>query len=206
MGGRVGLYLLIAVSVMIAGCAGPRKAGYAESLPLTRFDDREQSDRLWHAVEDTLRCEGFQLDRVDRRAGTITTLPETSQQFFEFWRHDVRTSRDLWEATLNPIRRWVEVSQEAEANQTVLRVVVHKQRLSSPDRQFNSTIAAYRYFDEALPSTTGLIRPTGEYNQWLDIGRDADMEDHLLRVIGGRAGLSVAVNSSKSAVINTVSP
>ena len=121
-------------------------------------------------------------------------MPETSQHFFEFWRHDVETRRDSWEASLNPIRRWVEVTVARGNDETWagLSVVVHKERLSSPDRQFNSTGAAYQYFGDNLPSTTGLARVTAEDDRWLDLGRDPAMEDYLLRIILGGAGIEAS--------------
>ncbi|MBI4719184.1 MAG: hypothetical protein HY763_15405 [Planctomycetes bacterium] len=151
----------------------------------------EADDPLWDAAQETLRREGFRPDRVDRRAGLITTLPETSRHFFEFWRRDVITRRDFWEATVNPIRRRVEVSlgTDVGSGERSVSVAVFKQRLSSPDRQFNSTIAAYRYFGDSLPSTTGLARITPENDRWLDMGRDPALEDHLLRKLLQRAGV-----------------
>ena len=71
-------------------------------------------------------------------------------------------------------------------------MVVHKERLSSPDRQFNSTGAVYQYFGESLPSTTGLERVTAEHDTWLDIGRDLAMEEYLLRGLLQRAGMEPA--------------
>lgn len=121
-------------------------------------------------------------------------MPEISQHFFEFWRHDVCTSHDFWEATLNPIRRWVEVTvtHGDDDSWKEVHVVVHKERLSSPDRQFNTTGAAYQYFGGKLPSTTGLIRVTKEYDRWLDLGRDYALEDYLLRRLLERAGMEAA--------------
>jgi hypothetical protein len=83
------------------------------------------------------------------------------------------------------MRRWVEVSltRTDDGTWTQLAVVVHKERLSSPDRQFNSSGAAYQYFGESLPSTTGQSRVTAKDDRWLDCGRDPAMEDYLLRAI-----------------------
>jgi hypothetical protein len=69
----------------------------------------DEADRLWIAAEQTLRSLHYPIDRLDRRNGLITTLPQNSQHWFEFWRKDVATSRDWADATLNPIRRWVEI-------------------------------------------------------------------------------------------------
>jgi hypothetical protein len=160
----------------------------------------EQADQLWGAVQETLRRGRFQIDRVDRASGVVTTLPEASQHFFEFWRHDVDTRRDAWEATLNPMRRWVEVSltRTDDGLWTQLAVVVHKERLSSPDRQFNSSGAAYQYFGDSLPSTTGLSRISEKDDRWLDCGRDPAMEDYLLRAILKRCPAQVASTTETS--------
>jgi hypothetical protein len=127
---------------------------------------------------------------VDLRAGVITTRPELSKHYFEFWRKDVATRHDAWEATLNPIRRWAKVSiTPASSGENVkVTVVVYKQRLSAPDRQFNSSGAAYQFFGDDLPSTTGAPSVTEEDERWIDRGRDHAMENVLLQEILRRAG------------------
>ena len=171
------------------GCLGPQRSDYSSIRTLDSLSSAD--DRVLLAIQDTLRRHDYRLDRVDLREGLVTTFPETSKHFFEFWRHDVETRHDFWEATLNPIRRWVEVrlSDDADAESQVLAVVVHKERLSAPDRQFNSTGAAYQFFGESLPSTTGLDRVTRADDRWLDVGRDPAMEDYLLRRILDRLAL-----------------
>ncbi len=170
--------------VSLLGCASSPGRTF-ESTRAVEASESAQADQLWEAVQETLRRHHLRLDRVDRAAGVITTMPETSQHWFEVWRRDVATTADAWEATLNPIRRWIEVSlRGGEAGAwTELRVVVHKERLSSPDRQFNSSGAAYQFFGESLPSTTGHYRVTAADDRWLDLGRDPAMEDHVLRAI-----------------------
>ena len=180
-----------------SGCLGPRRSDYVVSQSISIPQQSPEADRLWEAVQETLRRHRYRLDRVDRRAGVITTLPETSQSVFEFWRHDVDSRSDLAESTLNSIRRWaaVSVSPSDDGTWTELSVVVHKERLSSPDRQFNSTGAAYQYFGDSLPSTTGIVQLTAEHDRWLDLGRDPAMEARLLERIRRRAGLQKAVAS-----------
>lgn len=171
--------------LLLSACLGPQRSDYISTKSLSDLRSADDQDTVWQAVQDTLRQCNYRLDRVDQREGLVTTLPETSQHVFEFWRHDVETRRDYWEAVLNPIRRWVEirVSGHGEADGQVLAVAVHKERLSAPDRQFNSTGAAYQFFGESLPSTTGIDRVTREHDRWLDVGRDPAMEDYLLRRI-----------------------
>ena len=193
MAGRVAQFFLVFLSftTVITGCLGPHRRSYESSRQIALADRSPQADRLWNAITETLRRYRFRLDRVDRRAGVVTTMPVTSQHLLEFWRHDVDTWPDLWEATLNPIRRWVEVSVTAAEDGTwgELAITVHKERLSSPDRQFNSTGAAYQFFGDSLPSTTGLIHVTPEHDQWLDQGRDGAMEGCLLRAMLERADI-----------------
>jgi len=174
-----------------SGCLGPQRSNYSSTQTLDSSSFAYDEDNVLLAIQDTLRRCNYRLDRVDLREGLVTTLPESSKHFFEFWRHDVDTRHDFWEATFNPIRRWVEVrlSDDADTESQVLAVVVHKERLSAPDRQFNSTGAAYQFFGESLPSTTGLDRVTRADDRWLDVGRDPAMEDYLLRHILDRLAL-----------------
>ncbi len=187
-----------AALLVCLGCAQKCGMEYETSRTLQIPAESAAADQLWEAGQETLRRQGFRLDRVDRRAGIITTLPETSQHWFELWRRDVATGRDALDSTVNPLRRWAEVTfspsssgrgDESPAWQQ-LAVVVHKERLSSPDRQFNSSGAAYQFFAENLPSTTGTARVTREEDRWRDEGRDPAMEDRLLRAIMRRAAMN----------------
>lgn len=200
MTGRLRCWAIVLGGATLVGCGQPVRNGFVSVHPVALHKSAGRTERIWEAVEGTLRQHRFQLDRVDRRAGVVTTLPVTSQYFFEFWRHDVATRYDFWEATINPIRRWVEVRLRQEGHQgtAMLEVVVHKERLSSPDRQFNSTGAAYQYFGDRLPSTTGLVRVTQEDDRWLDMGRDPAVENLLLRAILKRAGVSVVAEATSS--------
>lgn len=192
VGIRVSIVLTLAVA-MSSACLGPRRDDYVSTRRIVLSEPARQSDALWEAIQETLRRGRFRLDRVDRHTGVVTTMPETSQQFFEFWRHDVDTRQDLWESTLNLIRRRVRVSLASadDGRSAELDVAVFKERLSSPDRQFNSTGSALRFFGEKLPSTTGAAKVTAADDRWLELGRDPAMEDYLLRSILERAGTPV---------------
>lgn len=179
--------ILVPITVLAlcsAGCLRPFQAHDSDDPPATRAVATQDSDCLWEAVQESLRRGGYRLDRVDREAGIVTTMPETSQHFFEVWRRDVNTREDFWEGSLNSIRRWVEVNVSGASE---VSVVVHKERLSSLDRQFNSTGAAYQYFGENLPSTTGKVKVTAEDDHWIDRGRDPAMERYVLDAILERA-------------------
>ena len=154
--------------------------------------DDEQLDALWESCQEVLRRNRFRLDRVDRRAGVISTYPVTSQQFFEFWRQDVATFHDLMAASVNAIRRRVTVQvdrEESGAGAYRVSVVVAKEQLSARERQFNNSAAALRVFDNELPGEAGERVLTRSSDCWVALGRDGAMERRLLRQIAQRGGI-----------------
>jgi hypothetical protein len=177
------------LTLILPGCA-PAVRNFEVSVLTVEADLPGDFETVFEHAQEVLRQNRFTLDRLDRRSGIVTTLPVTSQGLFEFWRHDVDTSRDLWESSLNPIRRWVEVSirpRDDDATLT-LDVTVHKERFSSPDRQFTSSGAAYQFFGENLPSTQGMKNVAIGQEVWMDVGRDPAMESYLLTRMLDRAG------------------
>ena len=65
-------------------------------------------------------------------------------------------------------------------------VKVLRERFSTPDRQYNSSGAAFLVYSQSLPATTGkpVVPSRDEY--WIDDGRDGEMEERLMREITGR--------------------
>lgn len=172
------------------GCRSNAQVQLTSAYSFASSTDVLSAEQLFEAATDELRAGRFRLDRVDRRAGVITTFPEGSQHFFEFWRHDVATTRDFWEATINPMRRWTKISiQRNEQAVSDIEVEVRKERFSAPDRQFNASGAAYNYFGYGLPATTGEESIDAKDERWIDVGRDSAMEDYLLTRILRRVGV-----------------
>lgn len=188
--------LIVMICFAMAGCTSGERTRSISTQSISLAQRSPEADQLWSATNETLRRHRFQLDRVDRRAGVITTMPMTSQNILEFWRHDVDTWHDLWESTFNLIRRKVVVTFENDenGNWSSIAMAVHKERLSSPDRQFNSTGAAYQYFGNALPSTTGKVDLSQEDDRWINEGSDPAMENYLLRKIFGMANMDIESN------------
>ena len=153
-----------------------------------------QSDSGWQKLQAALRGQRLRLDRVDESSGVITTVPEVSQHWFEFWRKDVATFRDFLESSMNCIRRWVEVTAARgnDGSWDHFSVIVHMERLSAPDRQFKNSACVYQFFADSLPSTTGAPKVTQQDHRWIDMGRDSAMEEYLGHKIAARTGLSVA--------------
>ena len=163
------------------GCQRPARPVQLTVQDITLSSEGEY-DALFEACLDTLRAQRFKLDRVDARAGIITTFPITSQQAFEFWRKDVHTAYDLMEATLLTIRRRVEIQllREGDALPHELVVSVYRERFSTPDRQYNTSAAAFRVYSRSLPSTAGRRIVPERDNAWLPAGRDGVLERRLI--------------------------
>ena len=78
---RLGVALLLPIAATTVGCAStasPRVVALETSA--SAYDD------AFEATLDTLRREGYRLERVDRRFGIITTKPRTTPTLFEPWR------------------------------------------------------------------------------------------------------------------------
>jgi hypothetical protein len=179
--------LTFAGLLLLATLAGCRSAPREAFISVARVPidlTQPAADDVWEGMKDVLRRDLFTLDRVDRHGGVITTRPEISRQLFEFWRRDARSLYEKLKSGINPLRRYVVVRATPDEDlpgTTLLEVAVYKQRLTSPDRQFNSSGAAYQFFDPDLPSTTGAPSVGLADERWIDLGRDPDLEDYYLR-------------------------
>lgn len=176
-------------AVMVSGCAAPARDG-ATMAQVVSSTAGGQDDHLWEAAQNVLREHHFRLDRVDRRAGVILTDAQTSQHAFELWRRDVATPYDFLEASMRTVRRSVEVKVAPADDGKEITVEVHRQYFSTPERQFNSSIATMRMFGNELPRADTGERITDADSTWIDAGRDLAMERYLLDEIVARAGAS----------------
>lgn len=178
----------------LCGCHQPA-APVSPTTVRVEISTAEDYDRLWSAARESLREDGYSAELVDRSRGRLSTRAVGSQHFFEFWRHDVETRYDWAEATIAPIRRRVDLTlpqPEESGTSTQLTLSVIKERLASPDRQFNESGALFQFFGYVLPSTSGQAQIRPEDDRWVEIGRDSAMETFLLRRILARAAVPSA--------------
>lgn len=181
------------VTVVAMGLAGGCTPVQRDGDPMVQdfsVADQSQLNELLETCENVLRDQGFRIDRLDRRAGVVTTHPETSKHFFEVWRKDVATRYDLWEATFNTIRRTVEIQTEPDLirGEARMTLTVKRERFSSPDRQFNNSNAAFQFYGDTLPSATTGERVTRADSEWIEDGRDLALEELLINKISAQAG------------------
>ncbi|MEM9347331.1 MAG: hypothetical protein AAGB26_12015 [Planctomycetota bacterium] len=101
---------------------------------LTFSEDRYPA--VFGAAVETLRANGYRIDRSDYRFGTITTFPKEAATSAEFWVDDATTYAQRRSDTYNAQQRTVtvQVEQPEEQDGFSLTVRVEVQRLQRPER------------------------------------------------------------------------
>lgn len=95
------------LALLLAGGCARHTEPVVPQAPLSPAEQNFES--LWQASLRTLQRYHFTVDRTDRRAGVIETFPMTSQQWFEAWRKDASSGRDLIEGSLQGVTRQARV-------------------------------------------------------------------------------------------------
>lgn len=93
---------LVLSAALLASCAAPQRS--------TTFETGAgEYTRAFEAAKDELRAAGFELERVDARAGVITTRPSASAGIFTPWVRDEQSFGAEWDGAANAERRIVTV-------------------------------------------------------------------------------------------------
>ena len=135
--------------------------------PATSETSYKEFQKLWDSCEAVAYGYLLKIERRDYRHGLMTTKPEISKQWFEFWRKDGPTGRDVEEASLGGIRRTVyfQFTQNLDGSYTVApKVIVEREAKIDPK---------YRTTDDTNQPT----------NYWYALRRDAQMEIRLVAAI-----------------------
>ena len=155
---------------------------------------------LWDAAMEVLREHRFVIDRADKRAGVITTFPMVSRQWFEFWRSDAVTARDVLESSLQTIYRQVTVRIRRKSPDSPYYSASVSVSVSRSDRlnpQITSTSEAYDLFlspgrISRSESLTGLSGSVSAERQ-VEVGRDAKLEKLLQNQINRLAAKKLTI-------------
>ena len=195
---------LLAAGSLASGCA------YTTPIvPVAKMTPAQRNfEAVWQASRDVLRRYDFTLDRQDRRAGVITTLPITGKHWFEFWRKDAASSFSKAEGSLQTIYRAarVRILPAAKGQRTYHPVVeVIAFRSDQKHLQVTSTSEAYSLFiipgDEKERSgfllnygqekdeedEAGKSGKKKEYRDVTPLGRDRDLEAKITADIRAQA-------------------
>ena len=144
-------------------------------------------DRLWDAAEHVSEDYLFQIDRRDRRAGLLTTVPNVSAQWFEVWRRELQTARDKLISSISSHRRTIywQFEHTGDTYTVTPRVIVERQAL---DEQRISGVLSKAYFRRdplaqfpgSMERDEGIILPE---SYWYPVGRDFTLEKKLVEKV-----------------------
>ncbi|HSV13150.1 MAG TPA: hypothetical protein VLI90_02750, partial [Tepidisphaeraceae bacterium] len=105
---------------------------------VTRISDGDFY-KLWNACRDEVFSRFFQIDREEYRDGLLTTQPMVTKQFFEVWRRDAVTIKDIADASVGTIRRTVRFQLTRKDDGTyVAEPKVLVERFSSAERRLTA--------------------------------------------------------------------
>ena len=202
---RTNAIVLVVLAAMLAGCA----PSYTEPVvaPRQLAGEEQAFEDVWQATLTTLRTYDFELDRQDRRAGTITTAPLLGKHITEFWRKDAATRTDALESTVQMIYRIVRVeirptAPKAGAFAPRVQVSVYRsnrtrQRVgSATDILYGRRRAGAAGYVEARPeaheagasSDTAEPAAAGIPAHFTPLGRDEKLEAKIRTAIVAKAG------------------
>lgn len=178
-GRMVGFALAAACATAVSGCIGKQPRNPAATQPSTALDPKladpaywlaqpgtasvsgTDFDTLWNAAEHIAMKWFFAIDQRNYRDGDLSTKPMVSKQFFEPWRKDAVTGRDVLESSMAATRRTIHFQfvKNGDGTYTVFpKVLVEREAVPEPK---------YRA-DPDLPVT-----------YWYATRRDAAMEARL---------------------------
>jgi len=188
---------LLAGALLTGGCQiAPQRVPAIQSTSDPNFE------AMWNAAVRALGQYRFNIDRADRREGVITTFPMVGRHWFEFWRRDASTARDIAETSLHQIYRQATVTIRrpgGAAPATTAPAVgdyhavveVFCYRSDRPKFHVTNTSEAYEMFTNPNPERGSERAELGsEVRAWMvDLGRDRTLEQAIERKINSVAAL-----------------
>jgi hypothetical protein len=200
--------LIVVLLSLAGGCAN-----YTQPLaPSREMSVSEQNfEMVWQASVGTLHEYDFttspvrggveekQFDpKTGQWTGAIRTLPMTGKQWFEFWRHDAATGRDLAESSLQGIYRTAIVTIKPKPDaprQYAAIVTVETTRSDRPPTNSAVLPGSYsRYVGMSNPRSQDRFL-SEQQEQLLEsnavitpLGRDKKLEDKISAKITAKIG------------------
>ncbi len=175
--------------------AGLILGGCRASGPTAVTVGSDRFEEAFESTKDVLRAEGFELERVDARAGVITTRPLASSGFWTPWVTSERRLRDEVESTLHRQRRRAEVrfvtdSPDARQASTPVRVDidVRVERVYQPGVRATPASVRLRH----VARRPGEPSPHGETVFAVDHSSDRALAAELTRRLAFALGLDLS--------------
>ncbi len=129
--------------------------------------------------------------------GRIETPYRNGANVLEPWRGDSVGAFNLWQSTLQTIRRKSLVRVVPEGNNYAIEVQVLKELEDLPQPERANAGSASLRTDTSLPSATRPeISRTRSSPYWIPLGRDAALEQKMLAEMQGRLGVAPEVRTT----------
>ncbi len=179
MAKQVVIWALFTAIGFLFGCA--QKQVRREPICLANLD---LQSAMKHSELVLLRM-NFIVDKADIATGLMRTKPLSGGQSFEFWRKDNRDGYSRALADLHSIQRTTVLNFSQKNDQLCIDCNVTIERLSIPEREIDSTTRAFSMFSRSSESRQTLMLSDDQEKlmEWVDIGRDSNLEAYILKKI-----------------------
>jgi hypothetical protein len=179
-------YALMTYALILTGCARQSQL----SSPKDMIVSDTGKTKAIQIAEDVLTRMHFTIDKFDPNSGFIKTRPLPGAQFFELWRSDNIGTKNWINSNLHSIRRTAEININQQTAGLDINCIVKIQRLSLPAREVTSSARVYQMFSISGPAlqTLQLHPEQQERMAWIDLGRDTELENEILKRIHYRLG------------------
>ncbi|QDU72740.1 hypothetical protein Pan265_26140 [Mucisphaera calidilacus] len=189
--------LMVFAACCVWGCTSTPEANEvaADAQVVPAGEDRPLTSRVvsdgsrlevLRRVELLLEDEGFVIERVNQRFGSLRTLPAPVPVAGEFWAGPSASGSESAVATMTAMRRIATARVEVvEGGVSVIMTVEHE-RLRHTDRRLGGNFGRKVYYDTGVRNgvPTGGITMTGDPRSsrvfWSPAGRDVGLEERLL--------------------------
>ncbi len=191
--GTIGRLLVVTLAgFVLAGCRSP---GPLPSRVDVRLENEVAYRQFWFHAIRSVKHFGYDLDRADPAAGVIASKPLTSKQWFEFWRNDTLAADQVAEASLQTIRRQINLTVHPTPNtgEYLVSAVVNVERQERPEQALTTPSNAVQAFN---PRKTTSAQAAGI--RWMVLGRDPVLEAAVLQQVAHWPGAKVIVVSEEA--------
>jgi hypothetical protein len=127
----------------------------------------------------------FVVVKADPTIGYMRTKPLPGGQFFEIWRKDNRDGYSSAMSNLHSIQRTAVLNFMQRNDLLCIDCNVTIERLSIPEKEIDSTTRVFSMFSRSSESSQALILEGDQelLMEWVDIGRDGNLEAYILQKI-----------------------
>lgn len=179
---------LLTLALLMAGCVS------APALPPTEpvVVSAPSFEAVWNATVFALD-EYFDIASEDRTTGRIETRPLVAATLLEPWRRDSTTLYQRLEATLQSERRRAFATvRELAPGQYQVSVEVYRELEDLPLPVRSPTGHALFRSEPTLHREYAVVTGEPTSRNWINLGRDAELEARILADIQGRVGYTIS--------------